>query len=126
MKKDKICLFIILLIAIAMIITGVLILCSAESFTGLDGVGTTRASTSIEFGADFYTSSARYTGLAANAVIELFRLVRLVSGMAFLLSGLLVAAIDVLKIMATLKNAIVDTKEEMNTVEVEEMNSSIN
>ena len=126
MKKEKICLFIILLIAIAMIITGVLILCSAESFTGSDGVGTIRASTSIEFGADFYTQSARFTGLAANAVIELFRLVRLVSGMAFLLSGLLVAAIDVLKIMVTLKNAIVDTKEEMNTVEVEEMNSSIN
>lgn len=126
MKKEKVCLFIILLIAIAMIITGVLILCLEENFTGPSGSGLVRASTEIEFGADFYTSSAKYTGLAANAVIELFRLVKLVAGMAFLLSGLLVAAIDVLKITATLKNAIVDIKGEMNTVKVEEIDSSTN
>ena len=46
-----------------------------------------RASTSIQFGADFYTTSAQATGLAANAVIDLYKLVSMASGIFFLFVG---------------------------------------
>ena len=47
----------------------------------------TSSSTSIQFGADFYTTSAQATGLAANAVIDLYKLVSMASGIFFLFVG---------------------------------------
>ena len=54
------------------------------------GSGLVKASTSIQFGADFYTTSAQYTGLAANALVDLFDLVRYAFSACFVLTGLLI------------------------------------
>ena len=51
------------------------------------GTGLVKASTSIQFGADFYTTSAQYTALAANALVDLFDLVRYALSGFFVLGG---------------------------------------
>lgn len=87
MKKKKVITVMILALGLAMVLAGLVILCqSGSSHTGYGG-GTSRASTSIMFGADFYTTSAQYTGLAANAVIDLYKLVSIVTGVFFMFVG---------------------------------------
>lgn len=74
MVKKKILSVVILCLGIALILFGAWAFIQAEnSHTGYSG-GVSRASTSIQFGADFYTTSAQYSGLAANAVIDLYEL----------------------------------------------------
>lgn len=74
MVKKKILSVVILCLGIALILFGVWAFMQTEnSHTGYSG-GTSRASTSILFGADFYTTSAQYSGLAANAIIDLYEL----------------------------------------------------
>ena len=74
MGKKKALSVVILCLGIARVLFGAWTLIQAEnSHTGYGG-GTSRASTSIQFGADFYTTSAQYSGLAANAVVDLYEL----------------------------------------------------
>ena len=87
MKKKKVITAIILILGVAIALAGLVILFQADtSHTGYGG-GVTRASTSIKFGADFYTTSAQYTGLAANAVSDLYKLVSLTTGIFFVFVG---------------------------------------
>ena len=69
------------------ICVGFLFVTGSKSHTGANGEGVGRASTSIEFGADFYTSSAQYTGLAANGVVDTYSMVRLGLGCLFIFIG---------------------------------------
>lgn len=75
MGKKKALSVVILCLGIALVLFGAWTFLQAESnsHTGYGG-GTSRASTSIQFGADFYTTSAQYSGLAANAVVDLYEL----------------------------------------------------
>lgn len=84
-KSDK-ALNLLRLLGIALIIVGVIFILSEGNHTGYNG-GLSRASTSIEFGADFYTSSAQYTGLAANALVDLYNLVQNAIGIFFVFIG---------------------------------------
>lgn len=87
MTQKKLFTIIILALGAVMILTGIILLfqCNAEH-TGAHG-GVTRASTSIEFGGDFYTHSAQYTGLAANAVVDLYKLTSIIGGIFFIFIG---------------------------------------
>ncbi|MBQ6274181.1 MAG: hypothetical protein IJK63_08155 [Oscillospiraceae bacterium] len=86
-EKSKIITLILLALGLVLVVTGlVLMFQSGTSHTGGSG-GLSRASTSIQFGADFYTTSAQATGLAANAVIDLYKLVSMASGIFFLFVG---------------------------------------
>ncbi len=78
------------LVGVAVIIVGIITICASDSHTGHSG-GVSRASTSIEFGADFYTTSAEYTGLAANSVVDTFELLQNCFGIAFIVAGILIA-----------------------------------
>ncbi len=83
----KILTWIILGLGVGMVLAGLVILCqSGVSHTG-HNYGLSRASTTIEFGADFYTTSAQATGLAANAVIDLYKLTSMVTGIFFMFVG---------------------------------------
>ena len=78
---------VILGLSVALVICGIAILLkSGTSHEGHAG-GMTRASTSIEFGADFYSTSAQATGLAANAVIDLYSIFCTVAGILFIFIG---------------------------------------
>ena len=74
------------LLGIALIIVGVLFILVGGDHTGANG-GVSRASTSIEFGGDFYTTSAQYTGLAANALVDLYDLIQNSFGIFFVFIG---------------------------------------
>lgn len=89
LKKQKNQFIIAVAVAIVMIITGIVFITSSDSHTGHNG-GVSRASTSIEFGADYYTKSAQYAGLNANAAVDIFELLQNSIGLAFIFSGLLI------------------------------------
>ena len=74
------------LLGIALIIVGIVFILADEAHTGRTG-GVSRASTSIEFGGDFYTTSAQYTGLAANALVDLYDLIQNAIGIFFVFVG---------------------------------------
>lgn len=85
--KNKILTIVLLALGALMVITGIVFLVkSGASHTGYAG-GVSRASTSIKFGADFYTESAQYTGLAANAVCDLYKIVGQAIGIFFMFAG---------------------------------------
>lgn len=87
MKKRKVITVIALVLGVAIVLAGLMILTQAEaSHTGYSG-GVSRASTSIAFGGDFYTTSAQYTGLAANAACDLYKLVSIATGIFFMFVG---------------------------------------
>lgn len=87
MKKSTILTLILLGLGIMMIISGSIILFQCDiSHCGHTG-GLSRASTTIEFGADFYTTSAQVTGLAANAITDLYKLISIAIGIFFLFIG---------------------------------------
>lgn len=90
--KKKIITCILLLLGILMIILGLIAICQCDTSHGLiNGSSeysyTTRASTKVKFGADFYTTSAQYTGLAANAVCDLYTFVSCAFGIFFMFIG---------------------------------------
>ena len=96
MKKNKILTIVLLALGAAIILAGFIILCQGgTSHTGHSG-GVTRASTSIKFGADFYTSSAQYTALAANAVSDLYKLTSTIAGLFFMFVGLVEVTVTLL------------------------------
>lgn len=85
--KKKIISLILLALGLIMVVAGIYILAQAgTTHTGTNG-GICRASTSIQFGADFYTTSAQATALAANAAIDLYKLVSIVTGFFFIFIG---------------------------------------
>ena len=85
--KKKIFSLVLLLLGLVMVVSGIALICQmGASHTGHSG-GLVRASTSIQFGGDFQTTSAQATGLAANAVIDLYKLLSFVSGMFFIFVG---------------------------------------
>lgn len=87
MKKQRIITIAILALGVALIIAGVIFISQAgTSHTGHGG-GVSRASTSIQFGGDFYTTSAQYTGLAANTVTDLYELFSVATGIFFMFVG---------------------------------------
>lgn len=88
-KKKSGALTFLLIVGILMTLAGGYFLMQmGKSHVGANGSGTSRASTSIEFGADFYTTSAQYSGLAANAVIDLYDLTAMGMGAFFIFAGL--------------------------------------
>lgn len=90
MKKEKIIHIIILTAGIFMLFVGIYFMNAAgKAHNGISGDGVVRASTSIEFGADFYTTSAEYTGLAANAVSDLYTNISLAIGWFFIFAGIM-------------------------------------
>lgn len=101
-KKSKILNIAILAIGLAFIVTGIVFIFISSSHTGYNG-GTSYASTSIKFGADFYTTSAQYTGLAANALVDLFSLVKWAFALFFILVGMLIDLLQ-LKCMVSAEN----------------------
>ncbi len=85
--KKRICSLVLLFLGLVMVVIGFILICQmGASHTGHGG-GLVRASTSIQFGGDFQTTSAQATGLAANAVIDLYKLLSFVSGMFFIFVG---------------------------------------
>lgn len=49
--------------------------------------GSSHVSTSVEFGADFYTYSVKYTAYAVNAIADLHHTVSMLGGMLLLFLG---------------------------------------
>ena len=88
-KRTKFLDTLIILIGLSMIISGILFALTSNSHCGYNG-GLSYASTSIEFGADFYTTAAQYTGLAANTLVDLYDLVKMAIALFFIFAGLLV------------------------------------
>lgn len=89
-KTEKIIHIATAILGIAMIIAGIILLVSYESHTGHNG-GVSRASTSISFGADYYTTSAQYMGLAANAACDIYTLVKTCFSLVFIFAGALIS-----------------------------------
>ena len=85
--KKKVLTIIILALGIALMVAGVVLVSQAGADHCGPGLGLSRASTSIKFGADFYTTSAQATGLAANAAIDLYELMSIATGIFFLFVG---------------------------------------
>lgn len=87
MDKKRILTIAILALGVLLIIAGMILIVQAGTdHTGYNG-GISRASTSIEFGGDFYTRSAQYTALAANAATDLYALVSISTGIFFVFIG---------------------------------------
>lgn len=107
------------IIGVIMIISGFSVLSMDDSHTGYGG-GVSRASTSIEFGADFYTTSAQYTGLAANAMTDVFDMLQTGFGLMFIFTGALVASKAVRELLYVLK------AEEEEREEIESLNEEFN
>lgn len=95
-----------LFIGVAMIIVGIVFIFWDSSHSGLDGSGLARASTSIEFGADYYTISAQYSGLAANALCDIFKLLKFAFATFFVLIGGLDICFCLIKILPAKKQAV--------------------
>lgn len=87
-SKKSVCIITMILGAL-MIISGIIIMVWYNSHTGLQG-GLSRASTSIEFGADYYTTSAQYMRLAANAVCDTYLLIKMCFSLLFIFGGILI------------------------------------
>lgn len=89
--QKKLSLIMIVLCACVMLAGVILIANPDPSHASSDLYGgVSRANTGIEFGADFYTKSAQYTALAANAVVDLYSMVRVCFGLLFLFGGAIV------------------------------------
>lgn len=86
-KKSRALTILLILGIVMMAAGGYFLLQIGKSHIGANGSGVSRASTSIEFGADFYTTSAQYSGLAANALIDLYDLAATGMGAFFVLGG---------------------------------------
>lgn len=117
--KKKVLTIIILALGITLVIAGVVLMCQAGTDHCGYGGGVSRASTSIKFGADFYTSSAQYTGLAANAVIDLYKLMSMAAGIFFVFTG----AVEICVTLLLTDVKAVFKKEE--TVETEVISENI-
>ena len=87
MLKKKVVTLIILGLGVAMILAGACVMFQSDAYHTGYGGGVSRASTSIKFGGDFYTTSAQYTGLAANTVTDLYQLTSIVTGIFFVFVG---------------------------------------
>lgn len=74
------------ILGLAIIAFGFYLIFVGNDHTGYNG-GVVRASTSTEYGGDFYTDSSQYTGLAANAVCDLYDLTRTAFGAFFVFLG---------------------------------------
>ncbi len=93
--EKRIIKLIVLALGIFLLVFGIVFLKSSEDHQksyeddyGIFGHEiTTRADTGIEFGADFYTTSARYTALAANTVTDLYHIVKVGMGVLFIFFG---------------------------------------
>ena len=95
MSRKKIIQFALIFVGALMILAGIIFWAKADtSHTGRNG-GVSRASTSIEFGADFYTTSAQYTALAANAVSDTYKMISTGMGIFFIFIG----AVDILGVL---------------------------
>ena len=97
MKKNKILTLILVALGLTLFLVGLIVLFQAGADHTGHGGGVSRASTSIKFGADFYTSSAQYTALAANAVSDLYKLASVVSGIFLMFVGAVEVAVVLMK-----------------------------
>lgn len=97
MDKKKCFTYIILGLGLLLTLVGIVILCQCGSdHLGSNNSGVIRASTSVEFGADFYTHSAQYTGLAANTLIDTYKLLSIAIGIFFIVVGLTEVSVTLL------------------------------
>lgn len=85
--NKKIIKLIVLALGIFLLVFGIVFLKSSESHSGPGDFNISRADTGIEFGADFYTSSAQYTALAANTVTDIYHIVKVGIGVLFVFFG---------------------------------------
>ncbi len=97
-------------LGLALILVGIIFLFLDDTHTGTTG-GLTRASTSITFGADYYTTSAQYAGLAANALCDIFTLLKYAFATLFIFLGGLDICIFLPKIM---QNHLFTTEKQQN------------
>ena len=74
------------LLGIALLIVGIVFILADETHTGIKG-GVSYTNTDIKFCGDFYTTSAQYTGLAANALVDLYDLIQNAIGIFFVFVG---------------------------------------
>ena len=110
------------ILGVVMIITGIILLASYVSHTGHNG-GVSRASTSITFGADYYTTSAQYMGLAANAACDIYSLVKTCFSLVFIFAGALISLKElnvILQFVSTVAQKAKTTKIVVVTTPAEE------
>ena len=111
-KVEKIIHIATAILGIVMIIAGIILLASYESHTGHNG-GISRASTSISFGADYYTKSAQYMALAANAACDIYSLVKTFFSLVFIFAGAFISLKElnvILKFVSTVAEKAKSTK----------------
>lgn len=121
MDKKKTLTIAILALGVFLIIAGMILIGQAGTdHTGHNG-GVSRASTSIEFGGDFYTSSAQYTALAANSVTDLYELVSVATGIFFMFIGGTDVCVTLL--LTDIKELF--KKKELVTIEVTEHSTTV-
>lgn len=111
------------ILGVVMIITGIILLVSYVSHTGHNG-GVSRASTSISFGADYYTTSAQYMGLAANAACDIYSLVKTCFSLVFIFAGALISLKElnvILQFVSTVAQKAKTTKIVVVTTPAEEV-----
>lgn len=117
MKLTKNLFYVIALaLSVVMVVVGIVFLCLGTSHTGAGG-GLSRASTSVEFGADYYTYSVQYAGLAANALCDIFVMLKCAFGAFFILFGGLNTCYTLSKI---LKNASAKKQDSATNEEIKQ------
>ena len=92
--------YVTLAFGIMILIVGIYFLLMSESHTSSSG-GLSRANTHVEFGADFYTTSAQNTALAANAVTDVFHLLKIGFGCLFIFLGGITCCITLPKLFTS-------------------------
>lgn len=109
--NNKKAVYAILFLGIALMIVGLVMIIGGADHTS--GSGLSRASTSIKFGADFYTTSAQATGLAANTLIDLYDLISTGFGIFFMFMG----ALDICITCLVVDFKALNKKEELTSEE---------
>ncbi len=108
---EKLIAKIIIILGALMVLAGIILLISGKSHLGPTGSGLSRANTGIEFGADFYTTSAQYTGLAANTATDIYGLVQVCFAILFIFIGLLTVCVQLKNYFVLIKDELVVDEE---------------
>lgn len=112
-KREKTIRIITVVLGALMILSGIIIMTFSNSHTGSSGSGLSRASTSIQFGADYYTTSAQYMGLAANAACDTYSLIKICFSLSFIFAG----AFVILKEISPLLS-VINAEKELKTATI--------
>lgn len=103
---EKLIAKIIMVLGALMVLAGIILLLSGKSHLGPTGSGLSRANTGIEFGADFYTTSAQYTGLAANTATDIYGLIQICFAILFIFIGAVTVCVQLKNYYLLVKDEI--------------------